>query len=107
MQAGAADGEVLKRDDEVCWIDPYRSGEETCPVESESSNARRASHVRNVLEPRARNQPVKWAHNGDEIELEFPTYKSCGQAKAVSAIQRWYGYPKKKKKKKAACGQRM
>ncbi|KAJ3548344.1 hypothetical protein NM208_g1045 [Fusarium decemcellulare] len=86
---------LQKRDDEVCWIDPYRSGEARCPAESESSNARRASHVRSVLEPRATKEPVKWAHNGGELKLEFPTYKSCGTAQAVSAIQRWYGYPKK------------
>lgn len=94
-EGGGGDDALEKRDNDVCWIDPYRSGEETCTVESESSNARRDSHVRNVLERRTTKKPVKWAHNGDIIELHFFPYKSCGQAKAVSTIQRWYGYPKK------------
>ncbi|KAH7134339.1 hypothetical protein EDB81DRAFT_95945 [Dactylonectria macrodidyma] len=89
---GGDSDSLQKRDDEACWIDPYRSSEETCPVES--SNTRRASRARSALEPRTTKAPTKWEHNGGEIELAFPSYKSCAAAMAVSVIQRWYGYPK-------------
>ncbi|SPJ79175.1 related to chitinase [Fusarium torulosum] len=89
---------LQKREEEICWLDPYATKKNTCPTDSVSSNAQRSLRDRSVLEPREQKNPTYWAHAGGSIDLHFPTYPSCGVARGDSKIKKWYGYPKKQPK---------
>ncbi|KAL2752063.1 glycoside hydrolase family 18 protein [Sodiomyces alcalophilus JCM 7366] len=92
-EGGTNSNALRKRDDETCWLDPYRSKEESCPVESSSAAGASRARSARALERRATKDPVIWSHNGQQYHLGFPPYKSCAAAKGDSRINRWFGYP--------------
>ncbi|RSL60097.1 hypothetical protein CEP53_005571 [Fusarium sp. AF-6] len=77
--------DTLEKRAETCWLDPYRSREQSCPDDGDESSS---------LQRRADKQ-VKWTqHTGIDEDLPFPSYPNCGVA--PSSVIRWFGYPPEK-----------
>ncbi|RSL86655.1 hypothetical protein CEP52_015769 [Fusarium oligoseptatum] len=77
--------DTLQKRAETCWLDPYRSREQSCPDDGDESSS---------LQRRADKQ-VKWTqHTGNDEDLPLPSYPNCGVA--PSSVIRWFGYPPEK-----------
>lgn len=77
--------DTLQKRDETCWLDPYRSREQSCPDDGDKSSS---------LQRRS-DKSVQWIdQNGNKEDLPLPSYPSCGVA--PSSVIRWFGYPPEK-----------
>ena len=86
----------LKKRDEVCWLDPYRSNEPSCDLVDDASVSRRSNHLEARGSPK---EPLRWVMaNGLTIKLSFPDYPTCsvGEGKGV---HKWWGFKPDEKNK--------
>jgi len=79
----------LKKRDEVCWLDPYRSNEPSCDLIDDESVSRHSNH----LEARGSGKPpLQWSMaNGVSAKLTFPDYPYCSMAEG-KGVHKWWGY---------------